>query len=122
VRTASVRGARSPDPAAGVVGRPVDARDAAIRGRARGARRTDPPEPAPGYLRRRLWVRRSGRSRLRQGCRRDGRAGPGAPRPHDDRKGDGSMSDTTTDDTTASIYALYPAFRARDGFRDLSAD
>ena len=32
------------------------------------------------------------------------------------------MSDTTTDDTTASIYALYPAFRARDGFRDLSAD
>ena len=53
--------------------------DAAIRGRARGARRTDPPEPAPGYLRRRLCLRRSGRSRLRQGGRRDGRAGPCAP-------------------------------------------
>jgi len=25
-------------------------------------------------------------------------------------------------DTTGTIYALYPAFRARDGFRDLSAD
>ena len=25
-------------------------------------------------------------------------------------------------DTTDTIYALYPAFRARDGFRDLSAD
>jgi peroxiredoxin len=30
------------------------------------------------------------------------------------------MSDTTDD--TGTVYALYPAFRARDGFRDLSAD
>ena len=122
VRTASVRRARSPDPAAGIVGRPVDARDAAIRSGARGARRADPRDPSPRHLRRRLCLRRSGCSRLRQGGGRDGRTGTGAPRSHDDRKGDGSMSDTTTNDTTASIYALYPAFRARDGFRDLSAD
>ena len=32
------------------------------------------------------------------------------------------MSDTDTTDTAGAIYALYPAFRARDGFRDLSAD
>ena len=34
------------------------------------------------------------------------------------------MSDTDTDPTgtAGAIYALYPAFRARDGFRDLSAD
>jgi hydrogen peroxide-dependent heme synthase len=30
------------------------------------------------------------------------------------------MSETS--DTTGTIYTLYPAFRARDGFRDLSAD
>jgi peroxiredoxin len=29
---------------------------------------------------------------------------------------------TEANDTPESIYALYPAFRARDGFRDLSAD
>lgn len=32
------------------------------------------------------------------------------------------MTDTPTNDPTGPIYALYPAFRARDGFRDLSAD
>ena len=62
-----------------------------------------------------------GHPRLRPRGRRDGRAGPGAPRPRDDRKGDGSMSDTD-DRHRRAIYALYPAFRARDGFRDLSAD
>ena len=31
------------------------------------------------------------------------------------------MSETDTD-PTGTVYALYPAFRARDGFRDLSAD
>ena len=33
------------------------------------------------------------------------------------------MTDTTgITDTSETIYALYPVFRARDGFRDLSAD
>jgi chlorite dismutase len=32
------------------------------------------------------------------------------------------MSENQTDEAPRSIYALYPAFRARDGFRDLSAD
>jgi hydrogen peroxide-dependent heme synthase len=32
------------------------------------------------------------------------------------------MTDTTAKDIPGSIFALYPSFRARDGFRDLSAD
>ena len=32
------------------------------------------------------------------------------------------MTDSTANDVPDSIFALYPAFRARDGFRDLSAD
>ena len=32
------------------------------------------------------------------------------------------MTDTTANDVPDSIFALYPSFRARDGFRDLSAD
>ena len=85
------------------------------------ARRSGEHLPA-GYLRGGLRLRRRGHPRLRPRGGRDGRAGPGAPRPRDDRKGDRSMSDTDQTDVPGSTFALYPAFRARDGFRDLSAD
>jgi chlorite dismutase len=120
VRPPSRRRARPPRSARVVVGRPLDACDAAVRGRACGTRRCD-----PGSLPAGIFV---------VGSAYDGVGIPDCVRAagetaekvlaHLDHatieKETGSMSDTT--DHTDTIYASYPAFRARDGFRDLSAD
>ena len=120
-RHLSPRSSTCPPAAAGIVGRPVD--------RAM-------PQYEVGHLERVRAIRRNlpagmfvvgsaydgvGIPDCVRGGGRDGRAGPRAPRP-DRRSKRRRLDDVTPRPNDGSIFALYPAFRARDGFRDLSAD